>query len=348
MFDDYRTRLGQRGSNNREAISAQSIMIKEKLFENTQSYKSVYIDGKSYDARITTDVADNIRSGDGNYKIEFRNGQLFQSGTYVQIENAFGQVDTWMIMDVLDDLFFPKHLIKKCTYCLKWKNSNGDIISRWIAFNDSYRLEEGIRYYDNKTVLPDGSIIFFISYDSETALIDQDDRFIIDAEIYKNTPDCYKVTNRSVTRLIDGKYGIITLFLQRTQFNPNTDNAELMIADYFDDKLGQSVDISQPIQEVNIDIIYSGNNRIVMGTPYKEYRIMFTDNQGAQLDIDGVWELYILPEFKDFILYEINHNVLRIKALSNENLVNYKLKATARNIDNSISKDLEIKVVSGI
>lgn len=347
MFDDYRTRLGHLGLNNREAISSQSIMTKEMLFENTQSYKSVYIDGKSYDARITTDVADNVRSGDGNYKIEFRNGQLFHSGTYVQIENAFGQVDTWIIMDVLDDLFFPQHLIKKCTYCLKWKNYNGDIISRWIAFNDSYRLEEGIRYYDNKTVLPDGSMIFFIGYDGETALIDQDDRFIIDADIYKNIPDCYKVTNRSITRVTNSN-GIITLFLQRTQFNPNTDNAELMIADYFNDKLNESANVIQPNQHISVDIIYSGNNRLVMGMPYKEYRMIFEDDKGYQLDITGIWDIYILPEFNDFILYEIDHNVLKIKALYNENLVNYKLKVIARNNDNSISKDLEIKVVSGI
>lgn len=347
MFDDYRTRLGQRGSNNREAINSQSIMTKERLFENTQSYKSVYIDGKSYDARITTDVADNIRSGDGNYKIEFRNGQLFQSGTYVQIENAFGKIDTWIIMDILDDLFFPKHLIKKCTYCLKWKNSNGDVISRWIAFNDSYRLEEGIRYYDNKTVLPDGSIIIFISYDSETALIDQDDRFLIDTEIFKNAPDCYKVTNRSITRIADTN-GIITLFLQRAQFNPNTDNAELMIADYFNNELNKSINETQPNQQISVDIMYSGNNRLVMGMPHKEYRMEFKDDKGKQLDIVGIWDLHILPEFSDFIIYDIDHNVLKIKVLYNENLVNYKLKVTARSIDNLISKDLEIKVVSGI
>lgn len=349
MFSSYRQRLSAYGNSDREYIRNSSIAAKENSFEFTNSYKEVIVNGKKYDARILKDVDDTIKTGNGNYAIEFRDGVFFYPGTYISIKNAFDEYEQWLIADVLDDLFFPKSLIKKCNYLLKWKNKSGQIVERWVAFDDSYKLYDGVRNYGYDSNLPIGSIVLFLPFDEETAAINLDDRFLIDSKYHSNVPDAYSVSNKNtVTKLYNDENGIIKISLTQDQFNHETDNAELMIADYYviSDALPSNPTTST--DALNLEIKYHGNNRIVMGTPFKEYELIFTDENGNVVDELGTWQVNILPEFEGFIHYEVDGNVLRIKSDYNENLSNYKFKIVGFSVDGSISSELHIKVVSGI
>lgn len=352
MFDAYRNRLSNAGGSNRGYVSRSSRMTKEVVFEDGQSYKEVYINGKKYDARIYSDVADTVKNGNGNFKIEFREGDLFYPGTYVQIENVFGTYEYWLIVDVLDDLVFPKSLIKKCNYNLKWKNAAGKIIGRWVAFDDSYKLYDAVRNYAYNTNLPEGSVVIMLPYDKETAALKLDKRFIIDAPDFVGTPDTYSITNRSVvSRLYDDEHGVIKLSLSQDQFNHETDNAEAMIADYYAVPNIVSSDIETPVYptpQLNLKITHKGQNRIVMGTTYKEYKLEFSNSNGESIDCIGTWEVNILPEFSDLITYEIDGNILRIKSVFNENLESYKFRVVGYSDDKTVSAETYIKVVSGI
>lgn len=351
MFEEYRNRLGYFGNSDREAVSTQSKMSKDIAFDNTQSYKEVIIDGEKYDARITKDVDDTVKTGNGNYMIEFREKDLFFPGTYIQIENIYGTYEVWLLIDVIDDIFFPKHLIKKCAYNLKWKNDNNEIIERWVALDDSYKLYEGNRNYGYQTTLPTSTMALFIPYDTETVNLKYDKRFLIDAPGITGTPDAYAISNRSaISRICDG-HGIINLSLKRDQFNHITDNADMMIADYFIDSKKEH-NSPTPLPEDNASyagITYKGSDRIVLGTPYKEFVLHFYDSDGTEIpDMIGRWELGILPELEHFFTYEIDKNTLKIKALFSENLINYRLKISAYSDDESITTSITIKVVSGI
>jgi len=353
MFESYRSRLNKSGGSNRGYNAESMRMTKEAVFNDSQSYKEVCINGKKYDARIIEDVDDTVKNGNGNFKIEFRSGVLFYPGTYVHIKNAFGHIEPWLIVDVLDSLFFPKGLIKKCNYNLKWKNKSGDIISRWIHFDDTYKLYDAIRNYDNKTNLPEGTLVITLPYDKETVAINIDHRFIIDAPGFSETPDVYTVSNRSVAaRMYDDSHGVIKLSLTHDQFNHTVDNAELMIADYFveAESLEEKPAIDIPlISERHLNISYKGQNRIVMGTSFKEYKLKFTDPAGRPLpDEVGLWEVNVLPEFSEFIIYEIDGNTLRIKSTFNENLESYKFRIVGYSVDKTVSAETHIKVVSGI
>lgn len=353
MFEAYKSRLHNSGGSNRGYVAESMRMAKEAAFTDSQSYKEVYINGKKYDARILEDVSDTVKNGNGNYKIEFRPGVLFYPGTYIQIKNAFGHIDNWLIIDVLDDMFFPKSLIKKCNYNLKWKSRNGNIVNRWINFDDSYKLYDAIRNYGYDTNLPEGAVVITLPYDKETAAIGLDDRFIIDTKKYIETPAVYQVTNRSMAaRLYDDDNGIIKLSLTQCQFNHTTDNAELMIADYYEELpiIDKKPVIDIPlISSSHVNIKYKGKNRIVMGTPAKEYRLEFTSPSGEIMaDEIGTWEVNILPEFSKYITYEINDNNLSIRSEYNENLEGYQFRVVGYNSDQTVSAETHIKVVSGI
>lgn len=349
MFDTYRRRLNTYGNNDREYIRNSSIAAKENSFNFTNSYKEVFIDGKKYDARIIKDVDDTIKTGNGNYAIEFRDGIFFYPGTYVSIKNAFDEYEEWLIADVLDDLLFPKGLIKKCNYLLKWKNKAGQLVERWVAFDDSYKLYDGVRNYGYDTNIPTGTMVLFLPFDKETAAINLDDRFLIDSKYYSGVPEAYSVSNKNiVAKLYNDENGIIKISLTQDQFNHETDNAELMIANYYSDSDNSPSTPTISTDILNLEIKYHGQNRIVMGTPYKEYELLFTNSKGDIINDLGTWQVNILPEFNKLIHYEIEGNKLRIRSEYNENLSNYKFKVIGFSSDQSVSSELYIKVVSGI
>lgn len=346
FLDFYRTRLNFDGGSQREAVRGQSERIKSVVFEDSQAYKTVYVNGLPYDARILQDVSATVKSGSGNYQIEFRQPNLFKSGTYIEIENIFGEMDTWLMMDISDDLLFPLHPIKKCTRLLSWKNESGKIISRWMAFDDTYKLYDGVRTYDNFTILPDSTMTIFLPFDEETIKLRFDSRFLIDAEGITEEPEAWKVVNRNAVSRVENGHGIIMLTLGRDQYNHETDNPELMIADFYKDALKPD----KPQPAINVDsavFTYKGQPKIVAGSPAKSFGMEFYDKDGNKLEgLVPQFELLVLPELEQFFTYDIKNGKISVAVAYNENVINYKFKI--HGFCGSISQELTVKVVSGV
>ena len=89
-----------------------------------------------------------------------------------------------------------------------------------------------------------------IGCDDETMKLKRDFRFL--ADIYSEEPYAFKITQRDVLSKYYGDSGLITWALTQEGFNPETDNTELMIADY-----------RKPTEESTItgtDVIYIGRS----------------------------------------------------------------------------------------
>lgn len=348
-FDDYRARIGFHGGTYKDAIKAQSIALKEATFRESISWKTVYIGGESYDARIHQDVSTTVKSGSGNYKIEFRAEEHFFAGTYVEMENdQTGIFDTWLIMDNSDDLHFPLHSIKKCTRTLKWMDDSGKVQERKIAFDDTYKLYDGVRTYDNFTTLPDSTMNFFMPYDPDTIKLRFDTRFLIDADGLAE-PEAWKVVNRNaVSRVYNGN-GVIMLSVGKDQFNHEIDNAELMIADYC--KTPTKPEQPKPdLNAVSAVLSYKGQPKIVAGAPAKKFELQFFDRDSNKIEgLNQNYEVLILPELQQFFKYEKNSDgKLSVAVDFNENVINYKFKIVGYSDDGSIKTELMLKVVSGV
>lgn len=348
-FEEYRSRIGFHGGTYSDALKAQSVQLKEAIFAESTSWKIVYIDGEPHEARIHQDVKDTIKSGAGNYRIEFRSEDVVFPGTYIKIENGeYGTMDTWLMMSSSDDILFPIHPIKKCTRSIKWVNEKGKIVERWISFDDTYKLYDGVRTYDNTTTLPDSTMNFFLPYDSETIKVRFDSRFLIDAEGIEE-PEAWKVVNRNAISRVHNGHGVIALSLGRDQFNHETDNAELMIADYYKEPKNP-----EPVQpEINVAsaiLSYKGQPKIVAGAPAKNFDLQFFDrNQNRIEGLNQNYEVLVLPELQQFFKYEKTQDgKLSVAVSFNENVINYKFKIVGYCDDESIRTELIVKVVSGI
>lgn len=347
-FDQYRGRMRYLGNNIREANKRQSEQIMEVGFSDSQAVRRVIVDGKEYDARIVTDSKTTVRGGNGNHVIQFKNNLYLQAGTYIQIPDAKGDYEWWLTIYESDATLFPKHIIKKCNYLLKWKNSMGEIVERWCVFSDNNKLMDAERktnynkmtlsYYNNSLILP---------CDSETINIRIDKRFLIDHSHIIDNPDAWIVTNRNViSKRFDDYDGVIELAVSRHQFNHNVDSKEHMIADYFTD-----VEVIKDVNEAvffDCRITYKGSSDLKMGTPFKNYVAEVYCDGELNSSFPISWEVIANDSFDEYLTYETIDNVLRIKCKFNNDLLNSHIRVVATNEEFGFSAELPIKVVGNL
>lgn len=148
-----------------------------------------------------------------------------------------------------DDDVYIRGKITQCNYFLKWQNEKNEIVGRWAVIETVTRYNNGVfegKFIDNIQ----STISAMIGCDDETMKLKRDFRFL--ADIYSEEPYAFKITQRDVLSKYYGDSGLITWALTQEGFNSETDNTELMIADY-----------RKPAEESTItgaDIIYIGRS----------------------------------------------------------------------------------------
>lgn len=85
-------------------------------------------------------------------------------------------------------------------------------------------------------------LIVYISFDEHTVLLDSGFRFLLDRN--RVSPTAFKTTQADQISYSDaGEKGYIQLTVVEDQFNPKTDNKNLMIADYLFDSIGSGEEL---------------------------------------------------------------------------------------------------------
>lgn len=124
----------------------------------------------------------------------------------------------------------------ECNVTLRWKNKDGDIIERVGKGEDATKYGEGtegtFRLRIGKFQLK-----VLLTLDAETVLINRDDRFIVDAEQFKDIfqendimPNAYKVSRRNVTTGTFSNKGYVEITLVEDQYVAGQDDLENWIA----------------------------------------------------------------------------------------------------------------------
>lgn len=350
MFEDFRDRMERRGGSIREANLRQSVKIMEAGFSDSYTKRTVQVVGEddTREARIISDSKTTIRGGNGNYTIQFRDGFYPSAGTYVDIPDVKNIMRRWLIMYESDDTVFPKHMIKKCNYLLKWKNSHNDIVERWCVVSDNVRLSDGERKTNyNKMAIPYYSTTLILPCDSETININLNKRFLIDHKLKEGIPDAWMVNNRNViSKTFDTFDGVIELSLSQHQFNYDTDEKDFMIADYY-----VTNDNPQDVNTtVNYDcrIIYNGDSNLKMGVPFKRYIAEIYKNGEKDDSVEVSWELIAPDDIAGHFIWSETGREFNIKCDFDGALMGSFIRIIAKNDELGCSAELPVKVVSGI
>lgn len=349
MFDAYRNRIDLLGGNIRDSLKRQSVEISESLFSNSTSVRKVIVRGEKMEAKITTDSKTTVRGGNGNYVIEFHNGFVPKAGTYVEVFNERREkYEPWLILYESEDITFPKHIIKRCNYLLRWKNSVGRIIERWAVFGDNSRIQDGeynVSY--GKMFMPRVMTSLILPCDRETVNIRLDQRFMIDYKGVNENPDVYKVTNRNViSKTFNELEGVIELAVVQHQYNQLTDSREEMIADYHVEIKTDKP--AKPADDLTCKISFNGTSDLKMGTPFKKYSAEFYRSGIRVNDIIPVWEIILSETNKNNITHEVEDDKFKIKCKYNPSLIGSHIRLIAKSKDGTAVAELPIKVVSSI
>lgn len=197
----------------------------------------------------------------------------------------------WLVTDIKfhDDLTRSGEMVR-CNRQIRWQNQQtGEIIERWCLAKKPYtsNIKEGMVVANS-----DREYKIQISYDAETILVDLDRRFLL--EEIAGKPKAYEVTSVDTitNRYQDAGGGFLIWNLTQHEYNPATDNAELMIADYIpvpappDDDTSRGGDTQDGSRAV-----ISGRETVPSGMSRK-YTVEFVDDTGpASVQPEAVWSV---------------------------------------------------------
>ena len=306
-WSSYKSRLTSRGKTKRErTISREQDNFARKV-TSSLSFKEVSIgtidgetDGSPENMLITSTQQTYAKN------IAVLPQHDFDVGSIV-----YWNKSRWLITkkDVEDEIH-KKGGMELCNRQLVWQNpKTKEIHTRWITISKPYfsnlenvgRAEVSTREYKIQ-----------VSYDNETALLDLNKRFIL--EIVNDNAKTYRITSidpNTVRYSIDNKIsGFLIINIEQDQFNPNTDRADLMIADYINKKSPDPIPSGSYLefQYENSPTVKQGNSR------YTDFVAVIYDSNGiavpgavANINYD------VIADFQNLIFVEYEVGRIRIR-----------------------------------
>ncbi len=252
-FDQYKARVNQRGTTDRE----------RELYYEKQHIKSLAVNSLSCKACKVNGVDQSLIIDDGTlpyYKeVKSLPDEYFNAGDMVEWAGAM-----WLIVSCdWDKEVYTYGKAQQCNYVLKWQNENATTIERWSVVMSASKYNNGEKY-NNIIVVGSNQLMVYLPIDEETLKLKSDKRLMVDFNT--DTPKCYDVTRVDTVTMgydgvaepaYDGK-GCVLLVLTETEINSDVDRVDLMLCDYIDPN-------DVPTPTTPILITYAGNPEIRIG-----------------------------------------------------------------------------------
>lgn len=351
--------------NRREKELAKINNEMSKHFEDTYGTVDILLNGTPTQLMIIKDTDNNTFKK----KIKSVHGDKFNLGDYIEWNHQ-----KWLITLIdADERTWNRGYMYLCTVPLRWQNSEGKIIERYVYSEDFTKYSNGTT--GNSTItIGDNQYGLTVPVDSETKKLKRDMRFPIDFDDSEQ-PDVYRLTNRKV-KLNDNQYfgrgATMVLTVSFDAFNSNDDKRvtmedgqEVWICNYNNshtslppipskpdettDLSNEKLDSSQiKNKNIHLKISYDGDNYIFAGGEYKTFTVIVSDNNSNLIDDVSVqWSITALPEVKKYISYDIlESNSLKIKSSYHTSVIGTKILLTAS--VNEISESIYVEIGGGI
>lgn len=265
----------------------------DECFADTVDYHVVKRNGEPFELLIIKDTDNNTFKK----KIKSRPSEPFNLGDYIEWNNQI-----WLVTLVdTDDKTYHSGYMYLCTVPLRWQNSDGKIIERYVYAEDFTKYSNGVTG-NNTITIGDNQYGLTLPVDEETKKLKRDMRFPIDFEDSEQ-PDVYTLTNRKV-KLSDNQYfgrgSTMIVTMSFDAFNPNADKKVIMengqevwICNYNNSHTPLPPTPPEPNETTDLRCMISGNTNLKNG--YKRtYTVTFSDKDGNVIDwsnIDYQWNV---------------------------------------------------------
>ena len=291
-------------------------------FADTIDYHVVKRNGEPFELLI-------IKDTDGNTfkkKIKSKNSTPFNLGDYIEWNNQI-----WLVTLLdSDDKTYHSGYMYLCTVPLRWQNSEGKIIERYVYSEDFTKYSSGITG-NNTITIGDNQYGLTLPIDSETRKLARDMRFPIDFEDVEK-PDIYKLTNRKVNLNNNeyfGRGGTMILTMSYDAFNAEEDKRvvmdngkEVWVCNYTE--VSTPTPPSEPTtpdETEDLCATISGNTNLKVGFS-RTYTVNFTDESGNEVDWNDVgFSWNVISDFDSGLIEQtISGNIIKL-SVDDENLI---------------------------
>lgn len=241
--------------------------INSKL-PNSLSFQTAVIDGEERKCAITS--TQKLREKN----IHTMPGETIFAGTYVEWANS-----VWLITSVDEySEVYQTGLMVQCNYNLKWVNPRGEVVSRMVIAIDGTKYLTG-EYSQQFVTVGDARMQVTMPRDNETALIDRDDRFLIDDPKAEDI-QAFEVTKLNRASSVYNGHGIYVHMLVESPRNDEVDNYDLMIANYYDRIKKPDAPKPNPTKDhieiigLNKEFVYTGSKNSFVAYVYIDGEIV--------------------------------------------------------------------------
>jgi hypothetical protein len=227
------------------------------------------------DAHFELKSAYSLNSGESPYYLTFRPGELVRHpeikvGAYVSIPNVDNVPEWWMIVFIEDDNELKKLQILKCNWTFGWVVDGKIYRHLGVLRHGSSTRETDENTY---TTVVNGNGIMWMATNAETQTIRPGQRLLISDE-GRMPPLCYSVATITDTMPI----GITKFVISQDTFDAIHDNAELMLANYYDSNVEPEASGDEAEIFGTATIAYNGTKPTVkVGGSYKVFTASFSD-----------------------------------------------------------------------
>lgn len=355
MFEFYRNRMSNLGTNMSETLRMQSNAVIEQTWSRDPNYRRVYVVKASYglpvatarhelvDVKFNVETYQKVGADEPAYTLQFRHGAEKINpdiciGSYVYMRDEDDNWKWWMITGLDERPQFRQYHINECN----WKF--GYVVDGKIYYHlGVLRGGSSLREADENsyTSIVNGNCIVWMATNAETQLIRPGQRFLI-SDVGRIPPICYSVSNITDTMPI----GITKFVMTQDTFDPDHDNVELMLADYHRSIIKPSDVEVLPEISSTATISYSGTQATVkVGGGYKTFTPTFSIN-GVKVD---KW-IIVDDDDKNICEDTTNYTVvydgdkLKLKVSANYYLIDKVLTIKVFGTDGS-SAEVSVRVV---
>lgn len=361
MFENYKSRMAHRGANMSEMLRMQSNMVIEQTWDRDPNYRRVYVIKASrglpkvtnkhelIDVKFNVDTYQKAGADEPAYHLQFRHGaEKYNSdigvGSYVYMKDEDGEWKWWMIVSFDERPQFRQYHIIECNWKFGWVVDGKIYYHLGILRNGSSIREADDSSY---TSTVNGNMICWMATNTETQTIGHNQRFLI-SDSGRMPPLCYSVSTISDSIPL----GITKFVMSQATFDPDHDNADLMLANYKGSKFVPQEPTEDTESDAIFNISYNGTKPTIKvgGSPkiftaqlpadnYFDIKWSLTDGINIY---GGVYENYT-QTFGDYTVVT-NDRVMTVKVASNYNLIGTVLTISAECADGSTGS-VQVEVV---
>ena len=359
MLEAYRTRMAALGLYEGEAKRRNAQKIMDASWMRDTATKPVYVkwvdqglpvvDDDDYPvyAKFNVKSYHNITGDEIAYLLQFRLEDMqdrkdIKVGSYVYIPNEMGDYEWWLIWHLDDRTQFRQFSILKCTWIYKWTSFKDGhrIIHQCLGVTRNQNNYNSGCWLDYTFEIVEQQHVMMMPSNNDTNILTYNTRLLVSNE-GRYPPIAWKISKVQPSVVND----TVRFTMTQEQYNPSTDNVELMIADY---KMSyvepEAIEMEEIPTVSDLEISYSGKPALRAGGGYKKFTLKTrVDDKLVDVIEDVEWSIDFDGN-EDKLICSVEGNIFRVKCTNDYSLIGKTFTLTAES--EYSSKSIIVEVIS--